>query len=39
MLNYRFEYTDFSHFNKEYYGVNIHFVEEDDPILEENYDK
>lgn len=38
-LDYRFEYTDLSNFYKDYYGIDVHFVELDDPRLNKIYDK
>ena len=35
-LDYRFEYSDFSNYYKDYYNINAHFVDADDPNLQLN---
>ena len=32
-MDYRFEYSDFSNYYKDYYGVTVHFVDKDEPLL------
>lgn len=32
-MDYRFEYSDFANYYKDYYGVDVHFVDKGDPRL------